>query len=429
MNRIKGKTMRFMSISFIISLLWFQMAWALPQEGSVTHGASSISQPNANTMHINQTTPKSIINWQGYSIGTGQTVQYFQPNSGSISLNRVTGVAPSEIFGQLLANGQVWVINPNGLLVGEGASINVGSFLSSTLNITNEGFINGNYTFINTTGSLSSISNSGNITSAQSGYVVLISPSITNEGNISSNLGKAYLVSADEVTLNFAGNDLIGFTIDKAAAASALGINNSGTITADGGQAILSARVAGDILKSVVNNTGIIQAQTIGERDGRIYLLGGMENKAIIENNAISVTIHTILSSAGATPGSGDIHVNDAISWSANTTLVLSAYRNVNVNSNITATGNEAGLTLTPNTGGTGAAIRNVGLVGGYGVTCLTTAQMMQFATFNDAGWSIANTGGSSSSIWRIYEGKTLSLTQVFSYTAHCNGKQCGKDL
>jgi filamentous hemagglutinin family protein len=368
-------------------------------------------------MQIKQTTDKSIINWQGYSIGANEKVQYTQPCSGSISLNRVIGQDPSLIYGQLSANGQVWVINPNGLLIGKGASINVGSFFGSTLNINDNDFMNGNYKFINITGSLSSITNQGNITAADGGYVVLIAPSITNEGSITANSGKAYLASADEVTLSFAGNDLIGFTIDKATAKDALGIKNTGTITADGGQVILSAKAATDLLKTVINNEGIIQAQTIDDRSGKIYLLGGMENNAIkvggmldasapnggdggfIETSAAKVSIAdnakittyaptgktgtwlidpndytiaasggdrtgtllsadlgsnnvTILSSDGGTSGNGDIFVNDAVSWSANTSLTLSAYRNVDVNSNITATGNTAGLVLTPDTCG-----------------------------------------------------------------------------
>jgi len=143
----------------IALLLFSASAWALPQGGEVVGGASTITQPNANTMHINQATDKSIINWQGYSIGANETVQYFQPNTGSISLNRVIGVDPSYIYGQLLANGQVWVINPNGLLIGNNAQINVGSFLASTLNINDNDFMSGNYKFINSPTSLSSIIN------------------------------------------------------------------------------------------------------------------------------------------------------------------------------------------------------------------------------------------------------------------------------
>lgn len=277
-------------VMLVISMLWANTVWALPQDGTVVGGASTITQPNATTMHINQTTDKSIINWQGYSIGASEKVQYFQPGSSSISLNRVIGQDPSLIYGQLSANGQVWVINPNGMLIGNGTSINVGSFLGSTLNINDNDFMNGNYKFINTTGSLSSITNHGDITAADGGYVVFISPSITNEGNITASsltsplekgVQGVVMASADEVTLNFAGNDLIGFTIDKAALESATGIINKGTITANGGEVILSAKVAGDLFKTVINNEGVIEAKTVENKNGVIKLLGGMESNAI----------------------------------------------------------------------------------------------------------------------------------------------------
>ena len=290
---------RFLTLkAFVLAtlmLLGSAEVYALPRDGSVVGGSSTISQPNATTMHVNQTSNKSIINWQGYSIGGSEKVQYFQPGGGSISLNRVTGVDPSQIHGQLKANGQVWVINPNGLLVGDGARVNVGSFLGSTLNIGNEDFMNGKYDFKTNPsfkgGGEGGILNKGDITAQQGGYVVLVSRAVTNEGTIRSELGKSYLASGDEVTLNFAGDDLIGFTIDKGVAEQILasssdaegqgGILNKGKITAHGGEVIISAKAAGDLLKTVINNEGIIEARTIEDKNGVIKLLGGMESNRI----------------------------------------------------------------------------------------------------------------------------------------------------
>ena len=105
----------------VVALAFYAgIASALPQGPTVTAGSSTISQPTASSMQINQSTGKSIINWQGYSIGAGESVRYIQPGASAISLNRVTGADPSYIYGLLSANGQVWVINPNGLLVGPG---------------------------------------------------------------------------------------------------------------------------------------------------------------------------------------------------------------------------------------------------------------------------------------------------------------------
>lgn len=257
------------------------MACALPQNGAVASGGSTMTQPDARTMHINQTTDKAIINWRGYSIEANETVKYFQPGSGSISLNRVTGADPSLIYGQISANGQVWVINPNGLLIGQNAKVNVGGFLGSTLNVSDKDFLSGNYNFKATGSPLSAISNDGNIHAADGGYVVFVSPNISNSGNITANRGSVNMASGDDVTLTFANNGLINLVINKETAKDALGIDNSGTITADGGQIIISAKVASDALKTVVNNTGVIQARTIENHNGVIKLLGGMENNAV----------------------------------------------------------------------------------------------------------------------------------------------------
>ncbi|HOE17189.1 MAG TPA: filamentous hemagglutinin N-terminal domain-containing protein [Syntrophorhabdaceae bacterium] len=415
-------------VMFIIALFLPQAALTLPKDGTVAAGSSTISQPNSATMHINQTTHKSIINWKSYSIGANEKVQYFQPSSSSISLNRVIGVDPSYIHGQLSANGQVWVINPNGLLVGNGARINVGGFVGSTLNMNNEDFMNGRYRFIMAEqpgAAAAGITNQGHIEAERGGYAVLISPSITNEGTISSPLGTASLASGNEVTLNFAGNELIGFTIDKAVlertteGGSDAGITNKGSIAADGGQVIISAKVASDVMKTVVNNEGHIAARTIENRNGRIYLLGGMENNGImvggvldasapaggdggfIETSAAKVdvgdgtvvttdapsgrtgtwlidptnyrvaptggnitgsqlstnlgTTGIIIQTPAAGAESGDIFINDAVSWSANTILTLEAHRNIYINKDITATGDTAGMVITPNFDGDGS--------------------------------------------------------------------------
>ncbi|TAN43305.1 MAG: filamentous hemagglutinin N-terminal domain-containing protein [Nitrospirae bacterium] len=300
----RGMTKKYCcTILTILSLLWSQtIAYALPRDGVVVGGSSTIAQPNATTMNITQTTAKSIINWQGYNIAANERVQYFQPSSSAISLNRVVGVDPSAIYGQLSANGHVWVINPNGLLIGSGAQINVGSFVASTLNIGNEDFMAGNYKFSTNSpfekGGLGGILNLGNITTNGGGYVAMISPSITNEGTIKvtppdplfakeGEKGRVILAAADEVTLNFAGNDLIGFTIDKAVIAEQLltplldkggqrGVTNQGTITAEGGEIALSAKAASSVMKAVINNEGFIEAKSIVSKNGVVRLDGDL---------------------------------------------------------------------------------------------------------------------------------------------------------
>jgi len=115
-------------------------ALALPTDGVVVSGTATITLPNGTTMQINQSTPKAILNWLGFSIANGEIVNFIQPSSSSVALNRVTGASASEIFGALNANGKVFLVNPNGILFAPGASVNVGGLVASTLDITNENF-------------------------------------------------------------------------------------------------------------------------------------------------------------------------------------------------------------------------------------------------------------------------------------------------
>ena len=263
------------SALILLSVLAAATSHALPQNGSVAGGSATISQPNSTTMNINQASGTAVINWQGYSIGANESVKYIQPGSSSIALNRVTGVDPSYIYGLLSGNGQVWVINPNGLLVGPGATIQTGSFLASTMNITNENFMSGKYNFTGTPDSQASIINQGHIQAANGGYVVLAAPTVTNSGSIVANVGTVHLASGDAVTLSIDNGNLINAAVSGDVAATALGVTNTGHITADGGRVLLTARVAGDIMKNVVNNEGIIEAKSIIEKDGIITLDGG----------------------------------------------------------------------------------------------------------------------------------------------------------
>ena len=259
----------------LLSALSASPSHALPQNGAVVGGSATVSQPNTTTLNINQTSGNAIINWQGFNIGANESVKYIQPSNSSIALNRVTGVDPTYIYGLLSGNGQVWVINPNGLLVGPGATVQTGSFLASTMNITNDNFMSGKYMLSNTPNSQATIVNQGNIQAANGGYVMLVAPSVTNSGSIVANMGTVHLASGDAVTLSINGGNLINVAVSGDVAANALGVTNTGHITADGGQVVMTARVGGDILKNVVNNEGIIEAKSIIEKNGLIILDGG----------------------------------------------------------------------------------------------------------------------------------------------------------
>ncbi|MFC1828508.1 filamentous hemagglutinin N-terminal domain-containing protein, partial [Thermodesulfobacteriota bacterium] len=277
------------------SLVFPVHIFALPQGAQVVSGQADISQPDANNMNINQGTNQAIINWQQFSIAHPEAVRFFQPGAASIALNRVIGGNPSLIYGLLSANGRIFVINPSGILVGPTGRIETNAFLASTLDISNEDFLSGNYEFKQSLGqSLASIINQGTIASAPGGFVSLLAPAVENQGTIVANLGKVYIGAGEQVTLNFVDNALIGFAVDKSVVDQVMDMDgnpmdssilNEGLINADGGEVILSARTALDLVQSVVNNEGIIQAQSLVNENGVIKLIGGDEG--IVANSGV----------------------------------------------------------------------------------------------------------------------------------------------
>ena len=246
-------------------------AWALPVGGAVSAGNASIAT-TPGKLTISQTSQNVSINWQSFNIGQTEAVQFVQPNSSSIALNRVMSSDPSSILGSLTANGQVFLVNPNGILFGRGAQVNVGGLVASTRDISDSNFMAGNYKFAGTGGG--AILNQGTI-KADGGYVALLGASVSNEGVIAAKLGTVVLAGVDAVTLDVAGDGLLNVMVTQGAV-NAL-VQNGGLIQADGGQVLLTTQGAGNLLQSAVNNTGVIQAQTIEARNGTIRLMGDMQ--------------------------------------------------------------------------------------------------------------------------------------------------------
>ena len=241
--------------------------WAGPAGEQVVRGAATVDRAGASTV-ITQTTDRAAINWQSFNIGATESVRFAQPSAASITLNRVLGQNPTEILGALSANGQIFLLNPNGVLFGQGAQVNVGGLVASTLSLSNEDFTAGRYRFVKE-GNAGEVRNAGEII-ANGGYVALIGPQVRNEGTITATNGSVALAAGDQVTLNVNGNRLIGLAVDQGAL-NALA-ENKGLIKADGGQVLLTAKAADQLIKSVVNNDGIIEAGTLSNVNGVIRL-------------------------------------------------------------------------------------------------------------------------------------------------------------
>lgn len=237
---------------------------------SVSAGAASLATVG-NTTTVNQTSQRVAIDWTSLSTVANEALIFNQPNASAIALNRVTGSSPSELLGSLTANGQVFILNPNGVLFGAGSQVNVGGLVASTLGMSNADFMSGNHVF---TGSGGPVVNRGTLSAGQGGYLALLAPEVRNEGVMTASLGTALLAAGNKVTLNIDNGSLLGYSIDQGAI-NALA-ENKHLIQANGGQVLLSAKAMDSLTTATVNNTGVIEAKTIQNKAGRILLMGDM---------------------------------------------------------------------------------------------------------------------------------------------------------
>ncbi|OXJ13289.1 GLUG motif-containing protein [Burkholderia sp. AU6039] len=278
-----------------VSLIGFTAlpAVALPSGEAILSGKADILRTeDGRAMTINQHTDKLITNWQDFSVGGGERVSFHQPDSQSLALNRVIGTNGSRIDGQISANGRVFLVNPNGVLFGSGAQVNVGGLVASTQNLSDADFLAGNYRFSGS--STQSVINNGTITAADGGSVALLGARVANNGVIQAKMGRVALGAGNAFTVNFDGSGLLNLQIDGGAVDAQA--SNGGLLKADGGEVLMTARAAGNLLDAVVNNTGKIEASGLNARGGKITLDGGTVN--------VGGTLDASAAEAGAPAGS-----------------------------------------------------------------------------------------------------------------------------
>ncbi|MDW7553378.1 filamentous hemagglutinin N-terminal domain-containing protein, partial [Azospirillum brasilense] len=279
-------------IGVALSTLFAGAAYANPLEGTVTAGSATIRSATPKSMEILQSTDKAIINWKSFSIDAGEKVTFQQPSASSVTLNRVTGADPSKIMGSLSANGTVMLVNPNGVVIGAGAKVDVGGLVATTANISDANFMAGKYQFDQaSTKPNAMVVNEGDITVKDSGLAALVAPHVRNSGVIRAKLGKVALGGAETFTLDFHGDGLISFDASsavKTVAKDADGkpvaalVVNSGEIAAEGGSVTLSARAVKGVIDNVINTDGVIKATSVGSANGKIVLSGGDNGKVTI---------------------------------------------------------------------------------------------------------------------------------------------------
>jgi len=185
-----------------------------PNGGNIVGGSGSINTNGLSTT-ISQQTQSMAIDWNSYNLNANEKVNYLQPNSSSLSLNRILGGNASQIHGQINANGQVILVNPNGLFFGQDAVINVGGLIASGLDIDQVDFMNGDYIFKEVIGTDGLVVNSGIINASLGGNVALLGKSIRNEGVINARLGSVNMAAGKETVLTFDQQGLLGVRVSS----------------------------------------------------------------------------------------------------------------------------------------------------------------------------------------------------------------------
>lgn len=279
-------------------------ASANPSGGLVVGGAATISNTPGTpttppTTVIDQTSNKAIINWRSFSIGGNEVTRFNQPGSNAIALNRVISKDPSVIQGQLQANGNVWIVNRNGILFGPTAQVDVHGLVASTADIKDSDFLNDRFEFsIPSPDPKAEVVNQGRISFGDKGLAALVAPHARNDGLIVGRIGQVVIAGAPTFALDLQGDGMIRFgTSSKVLQAIENGhalAENTGTISADGGYVLLTADAAESVVDHLINASGIIEARSIAASQGLIVLNGG-------ENGA--VTIAGKLDASGKAPG------------------------------------------------------------------------------------------------------------------------------
>ncbi|WP_341890861.1 filamentous hemagglutinin N-terminal domain-containing protein [Variovorax sp. YR752] len=278
-------------------------------QGSVGVAGSTTASPlGGQALAISQASLRAIINWNAFSIGAKDAVNINQSmGASSILLNRVMGNELSTIAGQLTANGRVFLVNPNGVVFSQGAQVNVGGLVASTLALStlDNAFLEGStqLTFERPDGNTKAVSNAGVLT-AVGGPVVLMGAEVTNTGSITANRGTVALASGRKISFDLGNDGLTNLVVAAdAMATSAKVVNAAGaTLQADGGRVMLvgSSNTAGEL---VVNQSGTVRARTLENVNGEIVLGAGRDNRIEMNGGLLDAT------GAGAGQRGGNIRI------------------------------------------------------------------------------------------------------------------------
>ncbi|MCH7696730.1 MAG: filamentous hemagglutinin N-terminal domain-containing protein [Proteobacteria bacterium] len=280
----------------LLGLLSGTYTHANPNGAQVINGQVSFTNPQLNTLQITNS-PGAIINWQQFSIQQNEITRFIQQSANSAVLNRVVSQDPSSILGQLLSNGRVFLINPNGIMFGKDAVIDTAGLIASTLDMTDEDFIAGHLKFQGQ--GMGAIQNKGYIKAGANANIFLIAPNIENSGIIETDGGQIILAAGESITIASLDSDHIVFDVQ----APEHEVVNLGKLITHGGAARMFA--------GTIQHSGSINADSLSvDEQGRVQLFA----KADIE-----ISSDATITANGAEGGEVKIESDTGTVWNSGT--------------------------------------------------------------------------------------------------------------
>jgi filamentous hemagglutinin family protein len=263
---------------------------ALPTGGRVSAGSATIGAPSAGALTINQTSGRAVIDWRSFSVGQRATVTFEQPSAAAAVLNRVNGATPSTIAGAIDANGQVFLVNPNGIAITASGSVKVGGgFVGATLGISNEDFQNGTLKFSGS-GASAPVTSAGTIATAPGGFVGLLGGRVDVSGTISAPLGQIAIGSGEQATLDLNGGGFLQIAAPSKGDDGKPLVDVSGKVKAAGGRIEIKAATAAQALRDIVNVSGSLSASSARRKGGVIVLDGGAVGEVSVSGSVRAVS-------------------------------------------------------------------------------------------------------------------------------------------
>ncbi len=393
-------------------------AVAEPTGGEVRAGSATIQ---GNTIH--QLTNKAIIDWQRFNVDANELVKFIQPNQSAVLLNRVVGSDPSRILGRLQANGQLFLVNPNGILFGPNSRVDVGSLMATTLSISNQDFLSGNYSFQQDPGfNPASVVNQGEIQVSDEGYVILSAPLVNNEGLIVANLGKVTLAAGTVTTVALDGRHLVSYQVQGPESATAV---QAGTIRA--GNVDLESSGATTLTEGSLTHGGDLRvlgsnvtvSGTVESENGTLLVGGNLRGEGP-EQNSKTTKVDGSISGADTIVVWSDERTDVSGTLQAANFIETSSHQDLQVTGSVNAGGewllDPADIAIVNGAGSTNnisVGLINTALSGGTSVTINAGVPSSTVGTVSDtfSGGSITMAAGVNILMSTSNTDATLTLT------------------